>query len=267
MYDEVARVLIAKYGEVNVDPGGRVTKQARSLKVAFTDPDEPDSDLSFSIDAVPAVHFGDHWGIPSHDTDHWQDHDPNTRWVLTSPIAFNDATESLSVDKESPAVDDTNAYRPIVRLLRQIRHVHLGENRPGCLYTEVAAYYAWNDGRIRGDTWAQLLTATLSDVAVTFQRAAFAGLIDPVLGTSMKPALTPEQWMFGAQIFTSLNTKAVLALESERCQAAKAWREILGENDRGQVLPLPDGCDANGFPLTRISPVTSLGSNQPRGFA
>lgn len=73
VYDVVAAVLIRAYGEKDADAGGRVTKQARSLKIAFSDPDEPDSDLSFSIDAVPAVPYGEHWGIPNRDPGKWQD--------------------------------------------------------------------------------------------------------------------------------------------------------------------------------------------------
>jgi hypothetical protein len=265
VYDGVARVLIAMYGDKDVDPGGRVTKQARSLKVAFSDPDEPDSDLSFSIDAVPAVPWGEHWGIPNRDTEKWQD--PDRRWTLTSPIAFADSSEALSTAATSSRVGGTNAYCPVVRLLRQARHVHLGEDRPGGLYTEVAAYYSWRGGAVTGEAWAELLAASLREVASRFRASAVAGLSDPVLSTSMKPELTPEQWNHGADVFDALAAKASEALQSERCRAAFLWREILGENDRGPVLPLPSGCDANGFPVSAIAAVTASGSDEPRGFA
>jgi hypothetical protein len=265
VYDAVGEVLIRKYGETDVDPGGRVTKQARSLKVAFSDPGEPESDLSFSIDAVPAVPYGDHWGIPNRDTEKWQD--PERRWVLTSPIEFADRTEQLSTSKTSPTVGNDNAYCPIVRLLRQVRHVHLGENRPGGLYTEVAAYHAWAEGRVTGECWAELLANSLRHVAARFRSAAVGGLPDPVLGSPMKPELTPEQWTHGADVFDGLTAKAEEALGSERCRAAFLWRQILGENDRGPVLPLPSGCDANGFPVLAIAAVTESGSDEPRGFA
>jgi hypothetical protein len=267
VYDEVARVLVDKYGECDVDPGGRVTKQPRSLKIAFTDPDEPDSDLSFSVDAVPAVPWGEHWGIPNRDTDRWQDPDPSRRWVKTSPVQFADDTETLSTATWSPTVGGDNAYRPVVRLLRQVRHVQLAEDRPGGFYTEVAAYYAWTSRRVTGDSWAELLAASLKEVAAEFRNASTTGLADPVLGTTMKPELTADQWLHGASVFDALAQKARIALNAERCQAAKLWREILGSNDRGQVLPLPPGCDANGFPITSVSAVSAVGSNEPRGFA
>lgn len=265
VYDAVARVLIKKYGEKDVDPGGRVTKQSRSLKIAFSDPDEPDSDLSFSIDAVPAVPWGDHWGIPNRDTDRWQD--PGSRWVLTSPIKFADRTERLSTSSSSPTVGGDNAYCPVVRLLRQVRHVHLGEDRPGGLYTEVAAYHAWQQDSVAGASWAQLLAESLRVVASQFRAAAANGLTDPVLGTPMKPELTPEQWRNGADVFDQLATQADEALNAERCRAAYLWRQILGENDLGQVLPLPPGCDANGFPVSSVAAVAYTGSDEPRGFA
>lgn len=265
VYDEVARVVIDRYGEKDVDPGGRVTKQPRSLKIAFSDPDEPDSDLSFSIDAVPAVPYGEHWGIPNRDTDKWQD--PERRWIVTSPIEFADRSERLSTSGASPTVNGTNAYCPVMRLLRQARHVHLGGDRPGGLYTEVAAYYAWSSGEVAGESWAELLAATLRRVAAKFRECAVGGLPDPVLGTPMKPELTPEQWTNGADVFDGLAAKAAEALAAERCRAAFLWRQILGDNDRGPVLPLPSGCDATGFPVTAVAAVTESGSDEPRGFA
>jgi hypothetical protein len=264
VYDAVAAVLIRRYGEKDVTAGGRVTKQPRSLKIAFSDPDD-DSDLSFSIDAVPAVPYGEHWGIPNRDTDKWQD--PDRRWVLTSPIRFAELTERLSTSDSTPAVGDANAYCPVVRLLRQARHVHLGENRPGGLYTEVAAYYAWTERRVTGESWAELLASSLRHVAAGFRSAAVGGLPDPELGTPMKPELAPEQWTHGADVFDGLAAKAAEALGSERCRAAFLWRQILGDNDRGPVLPLPSGCDANGFPVSAIAAVTESGSDEPRGFA
>lgn len=267
VYDGVARVLIRKYGEKDVDPGGRVTKQARSLKVAFTDPDQPDSDLSFSIDAVPAVPWGDHWGIPNRDTDRWRDPDPENRWVLTSPIQFADDSETLSTSPDSPTVGKVNAYCPVVRLLRQVRHVHLAEDRPGGLYTEVAAYHAWRQDAVSGDSWAELLAESLREVASQFRAATTSGMTDPVLGTPMKPELTPEQWNNGADVFEGLAAKAAEALDAENCRAAFLWRQILGENDLGPVLPLPPGCDANGFPVSAVSAVSYSGSDEPRGFA
>jgi hypothetical protein len=83
----------------------------------------------------------------------------------------------------------------------------------------------------------------------------------------MKPELTADQWNAAADVFHALAAKGKAALAADKCRAALLWREILGTNERGQILPLPDGCDAAGFPLSSVTAVGAVGSNQPRGFA
>ncbi|MGI5190358.1 nucleotidyltransferase domain-containing protein [Promicromonospora sp. CA-289599] len=265
VYNAVERVLIAQYGLKDEEAGGRVTRQARSLKIDFPDPDEQFGDDAFSIDAVPTVPWEDHWAIPNRDRDLWNKDDK--RWIKTNPVRFAEETNALATAEWSPTVGSVNAYRPIVRLLRQVRHVHFGEQRPGGLFTEVAAYYAWNDQVVAGSTWAELLTSTMEQVAKRFEECADHGLPDPVLGTPMKPALESWQWNNAAHGLSRLAEQAREASDSERCRAAKIWRDILGTNERGRVLPIPEGCDANGIPVGPVTAVSSLGSNQPRGFA
>jgi hypothetical protein len=265
IYDAVERVLVARYGLKDEDPDGRVHKQARSLKIDFPDNDDPYSENDFSIDAVPAVPWGEHWGIPNRERSQWNNDDK--RWIKTNPIQFADDTDTLATATWSPTVNSANAYRGVVRLLRQVRHVHFGEQRPGGLFTEVAAYYVWNDQKVSGTTWAELLISTLEEVGKRFEDAAEDGLPDPILNTPMKPEVESWEWRLGAQMLTDLAAKGREALDAERCMAAKMWREILGENDRGPVLPLPEGCDAAGFPVGAVTAVSAVGSNQPRGFA
>jgi len=253
---------VQKYGAV--ENGGRVTAQPRSLKIDFASPTSQ-ADLSFSVDAVPAVRWGEHWGIPNRRPELWADAD--ARWIKTDPVEFTARTDNLSVAKASPTVGGRNAYKPIVRLLRQVRHTHLGDARPGGLYVEVLAYQAWLAGEVRGDSWAVLLAASLRRVAQRMRTAADAGVTDPVLGTKMSPALTADQWNSAAERFEGLAKIADEALESSRCMAAKLWRQILGTSERGEVLPLPPGCAADGRPVVGISAVTSAGSTESRGFA
>lgn len=264
IYEAVRRVLVAKYGEKNQTLGGRVTPQARSLKIDFPEPDGHPSDDAFSIDAVPAVPWDTHWAIPNHNRDQW---DSDTRrWIKTNPVQFAADTNTLATATWSPSVDGANAYRPIVRLLRQTRHVHI-HGRPGGLYFEIAAYYAWSERLVTGDTWAELLTSTFEHVAAKLINCADDGLLDPVLLTPLEPALEPWQWRSAGQTMERLANEAAEALGAERCRAAKIWRDILGTNERGQVLPLPGGCDAGGFPVSSVSAVNALGSDKPRGFA
>lgn len=265
VYNEVERVLVAAYGLKEEDPNGRVGRQARSLNIDFPDPEDPLSDESFSIDAVPAVPWNEHWGIPNRDRDLWNSDEQ--RWIKTNPVKFADDTNTLATAADNPQVDGSNSYRPIGRLLRQVRHVHLDEKRPGGLFTEVAAYYAWTNEDMTGTSWAELLSSSLALVAERFQECATAGLPDPILRTPMKPALEPQQWDHAAHTFKQMAELAREALESDPCKAAKNWREILGTNDRGQVLPLPEGCGSDGFPVGAVTAVTAVGSNQPRGFA
>lgn len=265
IYNAVERVLVGEYGVKGEEPGGRITRQARSLKIDFPDPEDHFSDISFAIDAVPAVPWGDHWAIPNRERDQWDNDDD--RWIKTNPVQFADDTNALATASWSPTVGTANAYRPIVRLMRQARHVHLEGQRPGGLFVEIATYYVWKDRLVTESTWAELLASTMEHVAKRLMDSADNGLPDPVLGTLLKPLLEPWQWRTAGQTFERLAGEAREALGAERCRAAKLWRDILGTNDRGQVLRLPDGCDAAGFPIGSITAVDALGSNQPRGFA
>lgn len=265
VYAAVRDVLVARYGIKGQDPGGRCTEQARSISIDFPDPAMPGGLDEFHVDAVPAVSWGSHWGIPNRDRETWSDTD--ARWVKTDPVAFSVLTNDLATAPTSPTVGEDNAYRPVVRLLRQVRHVHLGEARPGGLYTELAAYYAWTAKDVIGESYAELLAGSLTAVGNRFRSASVNGLLDPVLGTQMKPALGVEQWNDAADVFLALAAKAKEALEADRCRAAFLWREILGSNERGEILPLPGGCDAGGFQLNTVTAVRAVGSNQPRGFA
>jgi hypothetical protein len=91
-------------------------------------------------------------------------------------------------------------------------------------------------------------------------------LLDPGLGTAVSPALSAEQWTNAKDVLLHLADLADEALEATDCMAAVKWREILGQNDRGQVFPLPPGCDANGFPISAIASVAGTGSNEARKF-
>lgn len=262
VYGAVAAVLIRHYGAI--ENGGRVTRQARSLKIDFPAEGSRD-DLSFSVDAVPAVKWGSDWGIPNRRPELWTNED--SRWVRTNPVEFTDLTVELSTKSSSPTVGSRNAYRPVVRMLRQVRHTHLGEERPGGLYVEVLAYEVWLSGSVAGDSWAVLLTRTLRNVAARMRTAADEGIADPVLKTKMSPALTEEQWNHAAQTFEGLAASAEAALNETKCRAAQIWRQVLGTNDRGEVFPIPPGCGPDGKPITGVAAVSSTGSSESRGFA
>ena len=244
VYNVVWQVLEKKYGDAK--EGGRALQQARSVKVAF--PNEGSSgvaDSSFSVDAVPAVKDGERWAIPTKDRNRWTA--STGRWMTTDPERFGELSSALSTSVWSPAVGGRNAYKPIVKLMRQARRTHLGDKRPGGLFVEFATYEAWNSGRVAGDEWGPLLAQTLRRVAERFANAAISPLRDPALGTPVEPAVAEKDLANAATIFSGLADKAEAALLSDDGEAAVKWREILGGNERSaSVFPLPHGYDATG---------------------
>jgi hypothetical protein len=103
------QVLTVKYG------AGRVTKQARSVQVAF-----PEFDGLY-VDAVPARPVDGVWEIPQHESNDWQRTNPEELTILSS--SMNRRHDDL--------------YVATVKLLRQTRRTLLGK-RPGGLFVELA---------------------------------------------------------------------------------------------------------------------------------
>jgi SMODS domain-containing protein len=264
VYDAVWACLKSAYGDVA--EGGRAEAQARSVKVSFPDPDNPnDENAGFAVDAVPAVRDGEHWAIPTKDRGRWSE--SAGRWVTTDPEEFGELSRALSTSSSSPVVGNRNAYKPVVKLMRQARRAHLGERRPGGLYIEFATYEAWKHGLISGEEWDPLLAATLRRVANRLASASHLPFVDPALGTSVEPRPSDEDLAHAASVFSGLADLGGEAVAADDCLAAVKWRSILGGNDRADpVFPLPPGCDANGFPISAIAAVAGRGSNEARGF-
>ena len=236
VYDAVWRVIVRKYGQFG-QGGGRAQQQARSVKVLFPDRDRI-SGGDFSVDAVPAVRHGDLWAIPTKDQNRWVEGEG--RWVTTGAVLFGDLSTGLNQAASSPRVGDRPAYKPIVKLVRQIRATHLGDNRPGGLYLEFVTFEAWRSGLVAGGEWDVLLARTLQYIANRFGRAGANPLLDPVLGTPVDPPLAAGQVEQAAAIFGRLAAAANGALLMNDTDAANEWRTILGGNDRANpVLPYP----------------------------
>ena len=139
VFNAVWRVIVRKYGQYG-QGGGRAQQQARSVKVLFPDRDRI-SGGDFSVDAVPAVRHGELWAIPTKDQNRWVEGEG--RWVTTGAVLFGDLSTELNQSASSPKVGDRPAYKPIVKLVRQIRETHLGDKRPGGLYLEFVTFEAW----------------------------------------------------------------------------------------------------------------------------
>jgi hypothetical protein len=245
VFNAVKRVLTAKYGK-GAEP------QRRAVKVSF-------GDDGFSVDAVPAVKLGGRWALPNHDPDKWGS--PDERWIETDPEKMSTLTEHRN---KSPKVGERGAYVPTVKLMRQTRRQHLGDNKPGGLYFEILTYWAFKNGEIKGSSFAEIFASALRSVAA--QLAAKTPLVNPVLDTPYEPAPTYAERRTAASTFETLATKAEKALKEDKCPAAVLWREIIGQNDRGECFPLPPGCDATGKAIGSISSVSARGSREAHGF-
>jgi Second Messenger Oligonucleotide or Dinucleotide Synthetase domain len=250
VFEGVRRVLVAKYGD-SAEP------QSRSIKVTFPIDGEED----FAVDVVPAVRMGSRWAIPRHDRELWTSPDAGERWRETDPEKLTELSTKLN---DKIKVDGQGAYVPVVKLVRQTRRHHRGDEKPGGFYFELLTYWTFV-ADLQGDSFAELFAATLRAVAT--QLASSSPLTDPVLDKSYKPDPEPEDLDAAAALFAGLATKAELALTVARCPAAALWREILGENDLGSCFPLPPGCDEKGNEIKDVAAVAAIGSEEASGFA
>ncbi len=244
LYEAVKKPLKARY-EARLDDTG-----AHALSIKFGD--------EFSIDAVGATKDpkSGHWVLPSLD-----DLGNRTQWEETDPERLGDLAEARN---KTPQVSGQGAYKPIVKLVRQIRKHHIGDERPKGLYLEMLTYWAFDAG-VTGDTFAEILASTLGRIADQLESGDV--ITDPALEREFAPAPSSAQLAAAAVVFREQATAAVKALTQELCPAAATWRKILGENGNGWVFPLPEGCDADGNPIKKIESVAALGSNEARGFA
>ena len=234
VFDAVWRVIVRKYGQYG-QGNGRAQQQARSVKVLFPDRDRI-SGGDFSVDAVPAVRRGDLWAIPTKDQNRWVSGEG--RWVTTGAVRFGELSTALN--QSASKVGDRPAYKPIVKLVRQIRETHLGDKRPGGLYLEFVTFEAWRSGLIVGGEWDVLLALTLQSIEDRFRQAGVKPLTDPTLGTPFDPPLSAGQVQQAADIFGRLAAAANRAISMNDIAAATEWRKILGGNDRANpVLPYP----------------------------
>ena len=264
VYNAVWDALVRRYGDAN--EGGRATQQARSIKVAFPDEDDSsDGNASFSVDSVPAVRDGVRWAIPAKDRNRWTG--STGRWVTTDPERFGSLSSALSTSPGSPAVGDRNAYKPIVKLTRQARRTHVGENRPGGLYVEFIVYEAWSADLVNGSEWDPLFARTLRCVADRLRIAPSVPLLDPALGTPVEPPVSDEDLSNAAETFRQLADLADGALTADDCEAAARWREILGGNDRADpVFPWPPGCGRTGAAASPTVLVARRQREEAAGF-
>ena len=266
VYNAVWRVIVLEYGQFGQGTG-RAQQQARSVKVLFPDRDGfSGRHGDFSVDAVPAVRNGTFWAIPTKDQNRWAGSEG--RWVTTGAVLFGELSEKLNQAVASPMVGDRHAYKPTVKLVRQIRETHLGDKRPGGLYLEFVTFDAWRSGLIKGTEWDALLAQTLKYIADRFSRAREDPLLDPVLRTPVDPPLSEDEVMQAAAIFSDLAVTANRALGMDIVGATAQWRKILDGNERADsVFPNPQDAGGNsGATVTATGVAASSRRNDAPRF-
>ena len=246
--------------------GSRAKPQDRSIKIDFPHP--PGSDpiwTPFAVDAVPAVRAGPRWAIPGRDRELWSG--DSGQWVTTDPEYFGKLSSELSTSPYSPTVGGRDAYKPVVKLMRQARREHLGDLRPGGLLIEFATYEAWSKKLVSGSEWESLLAQTLRQVAERLATASVNPILDPALGTPVDPPVDILSMRHATDVLGQLADIAEGANRPQVniCRAADNWRKILGSNERAEhVLPLPPGCGPSGNPLGPATP--SRRPQEAQGF-
>lgn len=233
-------VLLAEYGE------DRVAKQARSVQVSFPEYD------GLYVDAVPARRAGEVWEIPQHETDDWQETNPEELTALSS--AMNDEHGDL--------------YVPAVKLLRQTRRTLLGK-RPGGLFVELALYNACERGLVSGKNHAEFYASALEGAAVLIaEHASGTHMPDPTMpGETVKIRATDAQLQKAKEQFEAAAKKARDAYDTDdRCAAAKAFKDLLGGNDdHDYVFPMPSDCNDDGTKKASAVPIVAGDRTVPAG--
>lgn len=260
---------------------GRAQPQDRSVKVEYrpstlpavtfvreaarlldqTEAIGPTDGFEFSVDVVPAVHFGDEWGIPNRNRELWTRTAAGERWMRTNPEKLTDLTQQIN---GNVSICGQGAYVPTVKAVRQIRRAHLGDTKPGGLYFELLVYEGFTLGQIKGESWAEMTAATLQYLADRLVTVGTTPLCEPALDKPYNPQPDPGAIARAAAVFAQLASEAEAALTSERCPAAAAWRRLFGSNTKvnGPVFELPAGCRSDGT----VMPVfTGIQSNPVRG--
>jgi len=244
MFDAVNGVLVGHYGPL-AEP------QRRSTKVTF-------KQYKLSVDAVAAVRSSNNWAIPD-----MSKGGTERGWVSTNPERLGELTTDQNKKK---IIDGRGGYVPIVKLVRQTREANLGESGPGGLYFELLTYWAFVAG-IPGESYAEAFAQTLKAITLQLKAGGNVPLIDPAMKTPFSPKPSSDELVLASKRFDKLAAKAEQALQLPKCEAAVAWREILGSNERGKCFPLPDGCDETGKVIGAVTVNTGRGTNEARPFA
>tara|TARA_B100000378_G_scaffold278318_1_gene281089 strand:+ start:9776 stop:10783 length:1008 start_codon:yes stop_codon:yes gene_type:complete len=225
--DLFEKVLTDGFGE------DRVERQARSIKVEF-------SDFDLSVDAVPARRFGENWELPNHPIE-----DEKAEWVETNPLRMSELTTGTN---QAYVLNGNGIYVPVVKLIRQTRRNWLGDH-PGGFFFEVLTHWAFNNQTLVGSSVAEYVTLALEEIAAMLPDVAANGLDDATIdGKKISTKASAEDMQ---EAITKISQAAALARDAldddDNCSSALKWRELFGKtSDDEFVFPIPEYCNTDG---------------------
>ena len=275
------------------DANGRLVRQPRSYKIEFGPGRYPSTKyirtaaedygwdrarvdhvvarldrlgFEFSVDVVPAVQWGGHYGIPqtartTPDGERYR----TGRWCLTDPVAL---TERTRMRNRAPQIAGVGAFVRTVKALKQVKGTHLAEIKPSFLFYEFMLHEGFEAGEIAGDSWADITACALAYVAARLQETDSRQVCDPVLEQPYNPPPPPADVGRAADVFQQLARRARHAVTTDRrCQAAIEWRHVFGGNQRmDHVFPLPAGCREGGQAMGAAAANVAVGGTSEKSF-
>ena len=270
---------------------GRLKTQPRSLKVEFSPTRAPavssireaakeyrwdsqrvervvasigDVAFEFSVDVVPAVVWGHHYGIPDLGRLATGERYRTGLWLETNPVKLIELTHQRN---RSPRIVGAGAYVRTVRAVRQVKSHHLRHAKPSSLYYELIMHEGFIGGAIAGDTWADITASALRYIASRLATAAVDPVCDPVLQQPYLPAPSAAELGAARAVFDDQARRAERACADTRCQAAITWRSVFGSNAKlDNVFPMPDGCRGTGAVMGAAAANLASGGTAERSF-
>ena len=221
--------------------------------------------FEFSVDVVPAVPWGDHYGIPDLGVDPRGLQVRLGTWQLTSPVKL---TELTAERNRHPQIGGVGAFVRTFKTFKQVKAHHLPDTKPSSLYYEFILHEGFAAGSVVGDSWADLTTSALSYVADRLGTVAIRRVCDPVLGAEYRPSPQSADIHRASARLEELARRARWAVTTtDRCQAAIEWRNIFGGNGRyDELFQLPPVCRGTGVAMGAAAVNVSSGGTEERSF-
>lgn len=275
------------------DDAGRLVEQPRSLKIEFGRARLPSADFlrvaaaqygwstarvrrvendlprlafDFSVDVVPGVAWGDHYGIPEIVRDSATDSRSRSgHWRLTDPVELTELTKRRN---RNPLVGGAGAFVRTVKSVKQIKSAHLEGVKPSALFYEFMLHEGFASGAIVGESWSDLTASAISFLAQRLATVDTTPVCDPVLHEPYLPTPPASDLMRARTVFDEMARYAVRAVGTDdRCQAAQYWRHVFRGNARtDNVFPLPTGCRGGGGALGAAAANAAIGGSREKSF-